>query len=56
MNFEEYCTSKKIDTRTFKTNERYTELKTLFEMVSPNSFTQQKLFIINDIRRQYPLK
>jgi hypothetical protein len=56
MSFEEYCISKKIDAQAFSANERYSELKALFEQISPNSFTQQKLFIINEIRRQYPLQ
>jgi len=57
MLFEEYCTSKKIDATLFKTNDiqLYTELEQLFSLVHPNSFTQQKLFLINNIRRKYQL-
>lgn len=32
------------------------ELKKLFDQVNPNSFTAQKLFLINNIRRAYPLQ
>lgn len=32
------------------------ELKKLFDQVHPNSFTAQKLFIINEIRRKYPFQ
>ena len=49
MNFEEYCISKKIDP------ERFEEWKHFFDAVSINSFTQQKLFLINEIRRKYKL-
>jgi len=58
MKWEEYCISKKIDSEAFrlKETERWTELKTIFEQVHPNSFTEQKKFLINDIRRKYRLK
>ena len=58
MDWEEYCISKKIDSEAFRLKEtaRWTELKTIFEQVHPNSFTEQKKFLINDIRRKYRLK
>ncbi len=56
--FNEYLTSKKIDWKSFKEHDesRYTEFSDLFSQVHPNSFTAQKLFLINEIRRTYPLK
>lgn len=58
MNFEEYLVSKKIDSAAFKQSEpaRWEEWKALLEKISPVSFTQQKLYLINPIRRKYPLK
>jgi hypothetical protein len=55
MTWEEYCIKKKINSEAFKKGEpqRWTELKTIFEQMHPNSFTEQKKFIINDIRRMY---
>ncbi len=57
MTFEEYCTSKNIDAEKFKTADEayFLRLKNLFDQMHPNSFTQQKLFLINKIRRQYQL-
>jgi len=56
--FEEYLKSKKIDAATFKEQapEMWEEWLHLFQEVHPNSFTQQKLFLINPVRRKYPLK
>ncbi|HMQ00958.1 MAG TPA: hypothetical protein PKC24_14355 [Cyclobacteriaceae bacterium] len=58
MDFEAYLVSKKIDSAAFRQHEpeRWQEFKTLFEQVHPNSFTQQKLYLINPIRRKYILK
>jgi hypothetical protein len=58
MTWEEYCISKKIDSEAFRVEETilWTELKTIFEQVHPNSFTEQKKFLINDIRRKYRMK
>jgi hypothetical protein len=58
MNFEEYLQSKKIDSQRFKAAEpgRWTEWQTLFEQMSPASFTAQKLYLINPTRRKYLLK
>lgn len=58
MNFEEYLQSKKIDSALFKASEpeRWNEWKTIFEQMSPASFTAQKLYLINPTRRKYLLK
>ena len=58
MNFEEYLISKKIDSSVFKNAEpaRWDEWNTIFVELSPASFTAQKLYLINPIRRKYPLK
>lgn len=58
MEFEEYLKSKKIDPVKFKSAEedQYNEFKTLFNQIHPNSFTHQKLFLINKIRRKYHFK
>ncbi len=55
--FEEYLFGKKIDSEKFKQAESqcWEEWKALFEMVHPKSFTAQKLYFINAIRRKYPL-
>lgn len=57
QSFEEYLISKKIDSSKFKSEEKdlYLELKSDFDHMSPNSFTQQKLFLINPTRRKCPL-
>jgi hypothetical protein len=56
--FETYLAEKKIDSQAFKENEpsQWQEFRALFEVVHPESFTVQKKFLINTIRRQYPLK
>lgn len=55
MTWEEYCIKKKINSELFRQAEpqRWAELKNIFEQVHPNSFTEQKKFIINDLRRLY---
>jgi hypothetical protein len=57
MTWEEYCIKKKINSEAFRQAEpqRWTELKSILEQVHPNSFTEQKKFIINDLRRKYKL-
>jgi len=57
MTFEAYLKSKKIDPQKFESCDSisFQNLKNYFEQVSPNSFTQQKLFLINDLRRKYIL-
>jgi len=58
MTFEEYLVSKKIDSKAFQAAEpaRWQEWSVLFESVSPTSFTSQKLYLINPVRRKYLLK
>jgi hypothetical protein len=58
VNFEEYLRSKKIDKDAFLQAESilYNEWKLEFEQMHPNSFTVQKLNLINPIRRKYQLK
>jgi len=57
MTWEDYCIKKKIDSAAFKKSEpeKWEELKNIFEQVHPNSFTEQKKFLINDLRRKYHL-
>ncbi len=57
-NFDDYCISKKIDPNAFKSEDasQYEALKSVFDVVSKPSFEQQKLFLINKIRRKYILK
>lgn len=58
MKFEEYCSTKNIDAIAFENAEKlyYADLKVIFEQISEASFTQQKMFIINKIRRKYQLQ
>jgi len=58
VSFEEYLITKKIDTSAFKNAEpaRWTEWEKEFTQIHPNSFTTQKLYLINPIRRKYPLQ
>jgi len=56
--FESYLIDKKIDSAAFKKGqpEQWIELKILYDQMHPNSFTAQKLYLINPIRRAFPLK
>lgn len=58
MNFEEYLLSKNIDSAAFRTAEPevWEGWRSEFESLHPASFTAQKLFLINPIRRKYLLK
>jgi hypothetical protein len=58
MTFEEYLTDKKIDRGAFKSAEPdcWKEWSALFEQMSEVSFTSQKLYLINAVRRKYLLK
>lgn len=58
MEFDDYLRSKKIDAEKYKAAEKdqYASFKLLFDQIHPDSFTQQKLFLINKIRRTYLLK
>jgi len=57
MDFEEYLKSKKIDSKAFKNADqsKWDELNRLFLQMHPKSFTAQKLYLINPIRRKFPL-
>jgi len=58
MTFEEYLISKKIDSQLFRVAESalWNEWNLLFKQMSPASFTAQKLYLINPLRRKYLLK
>ena len=58
MSFDEYLREKKIDPEKFKVEkpDQYQEFLEIFGQIHPNSFTQQKLFLINQIRRNFLLK
>ncbi|SMD34176.1 hypothetical protein SAMN04488029_1883 [Reichenbachiella faecimaris] len=57
-NFISYLGSKKIDAGKFKgaEPELYQKLEGVFAQTHPDSFTAQKLFLINPIRRKYLLE
>jgi hypothetical protein len=56
--FELYLSEKKIDSQAFKKDEpeKWQQFLEIFSQVNPASFTVQKKFLINDLRRLYPLK
>lgn len=58
MEFDEYLKQKKIDADAFQKADqaRFGEWNELFKTIHPDSFTAQKKFLINDIRRRYLLK
>lgn len=58
MSFQTYLLEKKIDPEKFKMDdeESYHAMQALFSQMHPNSFTAQKLYLINKIRRKYHLK
>lgn len=57
ITFLEYLSKKNIDADAFLLAEpaRYREWEALFAQISPDSFTAQKLFLINEVRRQFLL-
>lgn len=57
MNFIEFLTQKKIDSESFLANDaaQWQEWQLLFQQMHPESFVAQKKFLINKIRRLYPL-
>jgi hypothetical protein len=57
MTFQEYLTSKKIDAARFATHEphQYAEWEREFGLLHPESFTAQKKFLINALRRRFLL-
>jgi hypothetical protein len=58
LDFETYLVSKRIDSQAFKNSEpeMWNAWKNEFEQSHPNSFTVQKLNLINPIRRKYLLQ
>ena len=58
MVFEEYLEQKNINSEKFlwENPEHFHELKVLFNQMNPDSFTAQKKFLINPLRRKYQLK
>jgi hypothetical protein len=58
MTFEQYLGEKKINYETFLWDDpqEYERLKTTFNLSHPESFTAQKKFLINKLRRKYVVK
>lgn len=58
MSFDEFLVQKKIDAARFRAAEpaRFAEWAELFPRLHPESFTMQKKFLINDVRRRHPLR
>jgi hypothetical protein len=58
MNFEEYLISKKIDQNLFQNSDSdlFMCWQGTFNQIHPASFTEQNKFILNKIRRKYPIK
>ena len=58
IDFNSYLNSKKINAEKFKVSEPelYEKLAKTFLHSHPDSFTAQKLFLINPIRRKYLLE
>lgn len=58
MVFEEYLEKKNIDSEKFlwENPTDFQALKTVFNLVNPESFTAQKKFLLNNLRRKYQLK
>jgi hypothetical protein len=58
MTFSEYLTQKNIDAVAFAQAEpgTYADWEQLFGQVHPESFTLQKKFLINDVRRRHQLR
>lgn len=57
LSFENYLIQKKIDKTLFLKSKPHVfeEWKQLFEQMHPDSFTAQKKFFINSIRREFLL-
>ncbi|BDC97955.1 hypothetical protein PEPS_02360 [Persicobacter psychrovividus] len=57
MEFIEYLRSKNINPNLFEKNDtdKYQLWNQEFSQMHPKSFTMQKLFEINNIRRKFPL-
>jgi hypothetical protein len=57
MDFKEFLIKKKIDPDKFESGDpaRWEEFSQLFGQMHHTSFTSQKLYLINTIRRKFPL-
>ena len=57
ITFEEYLAGKRIDAARFRQGEpmRWLEFEAIFGQMHPESFTTQKKFLLNDLRRRYLL-
>jgi len=57
MTFEEYLISKKINRNLFKNSDSdlFYFWENTFNQLHPLSFTEQNKFIVNKIRRKYPI-
>lgn len=58
MNLNSYLVSKKIDADALlkKEPELYRSFEMMLDQMHPDSFTAQKLFVINKLRRQFPFQ
>lgn len=56
MDFQEYLYKKKIDSEKFRKADpdQWMAWKQIFDQVHPDSFTAQKLYLINPLRHLYP--
>lgn len=56
ISFEDYLKQKKINASAWQATNptQWETFKTLFEQIHPDSFTAQKKFLINDLRKLYP--
>lgn len=56
MDFTTYLQQKKIDAEAFRTADphQWATWKKIFDQVHPDSFTAQKLYLINPLRRLFP--
>ena len=57
MTFQEYCASKKIDSSLFEKGDHslFRELESVYVQMHPDSFTSQKKFLLNGLRKKYQL-
>ncbi len=58
ISFEDYLKQKKINASDWQATNpaQWQEFKELFEQLHPDSFTAQKKFLLNDLRKLYPEK
>jgi hypothetical protein len=57
MTFDDYLISKKIDRNLFENldSNLFRTWENTFNLIHPLSFTEQNKFIINKLRRKYPI-